>query len=439
MKAALITIGDEILNGQIVDSNSAWMARRLAALQISVVRITSVADIQEGIREALQQASERADLIITTGGLGPTKDDVTKEALVRYFGTALVRDETVLAHVKDLFSRFGQGDMPVANVRQADVLAGAEVLFNDVGTAPGMWMAHRGHHYVFLPGVPFEMEHLMENRVVPKLEQFDAQTVIHNAYLLVVGIGESHLAERIADIEARLPPHIRLAYLPKIGTVKLRLTARGTDAAQLRTECERFSEALRERLGGAVAALKDISLEQAIIERLKQQSRSLSTAESCTGGHISSLLTAVPGASTVFRQNGYFGCRTGNHRQVRRGQRANRPADGRKCQTEIPDGLCHRDKRHRRSRRRNGRKTSRNGLGSHCRSTGNGGVRVPLSQRPKDQHRTFGRRRPADALGILPDPQGGIIKNQCRFPFPSSPPASASIVRPFRTTGRPPS
>jgi len=300
MKAALITIGDEILNGQIVDSNSAWMARRLAALQLPVVRITSVADTRGSIAEALQRASEWADIIIVTGGLGPTKDDVTKEALASYFGTELVRNEAVLAHVKNLFSRLGSVDMPVANVRQADVPAGAVILFNDVGTAPGLWMEHRGRHYVFLPGVPFEMEYLMENRVIPKLERFAIQDVVHNAYLLVVGIGESHLAERIADIEAHLPPHIRLAYLPKIGTVTLRLTAQGTDAGRLRLDCERISAALQERLGQAVAALEDISLEQAIIERLKQQGRSLSTAESCTGGRISSLLTTVPGASAVF-------------------------------------------------------------------------------------------------------------------------------------------
>jgi len=300
MKAELITIGDEILNGQIVDSNSAWMARRLAALQLPIVRITSVADARGSITEALQQASERADLIIVTGGLGPTKDDVTKEALAGYFGSELVRDEAVLAHVKNLFSRWGAADMPAANVRQADVLVGAKVLFNDVGTAPGMWMEHRGRHYVFLPGVPFEMEHLMENRVIPKLKRFDIQGVIHNAYLLIVGIGESHLADRIADIEAQLPPHIGLAYLPKIGTVTLRLTAHGTDTVRLRQECEHFSAALQERLGESVAALEDVSLGQAVIERLKQQGASLSTAESCTGGYISSLLTAVPGASSVF-------------------------------------------------------------------------------------------------------------------------------------------
>ncbi len=301
MKAEIITIGDEILNGQIVDTNSAWIAQQLAPLQIPIVQITSIADVREDIAEALHLASERATVIIVTGGLGPTKDDVTKETLAQYFQTHLVRNEEVLSHVRNLFLRFGYADMPAMNVHQADVLANAEVLFNDVGTAPGMWVAQDGRYYVFLPGVPFEMKYLMENRVLARLENVNrTQTIIHNTYVLTVGIGESHLAERIADVEAQLPKHIHLAYLPQIGLVKLRLTAQGRDEQRLREECDLIAKAIQGRVGDHVIAFEDLSFEQVIIARFKAQELHLSTAESCTGGYISSLITAVSGASAMF-------------------------------------------------------------------------------------------------------------------------------------------
>src|SRR5690606_17731709 len=193
MKAEIITIGDELLNGQVVDTNSAWIARHLGALHIPVVHITSISDKAQAIKAALMQAEDRADVIIMTGGLGPTRDDITKATVADYFETTLVRDEAVLMHVKEIFRRSGMPDMPSMNIGQADVLANGMVLFNDVGTAPGMAVETRGKYFAFLPGVPFEMKFLMENRVLPVLrDTYKSEVLIYNTYLLTVGIGASH-------------------------------------------------------------------------------------------------------------------------------------------------------------------------------------------------------------------------------------------------------
>ncbi len=301
MKAEIITIGDEILNGQIVDTNSAWIAQQLAPLHITIAQISSISDAAEAITLALQQAEQRADVIIVTGGLGPTKDDVTKSTIANYFNTRLVRDPQVLAHVQQLFDRLGYTDMPEVNKQQADVLAIAKVLFNDVGTAPGMAVEKEGKYYAFLPGVPFEMKHLIEHRVLPDLRRLQPEAYVYNAHLITIGLGESHLARQIADIEDAMPTFMKLAYLPKLGLVRLRLTAAGADLEVLKKETDNIADAVAQRLGKHVVAREDLSFEEIIVRTFAAKNLRLATAESCTGGNISTQITAVPGASQMFQ------------------------------------------------------------------------------------------------------------------------------------------
>lgn len=301
MKAEIITIGDEILNGQIVDTNSAWIAQQLAPLHITVAQISSISDAAEVIKVALQQAEQRADVIIVTGGLGPTKDDVTKSTIANYFNTRLVRDPQVLAHVQQLFDRLGYRDMPEVNKQQADVLEIAKVLFNDVGTAPGMAVEKEGKYYAFLPGVPFEMKHLIEHRVLPDLRRLQPEAYVYNAHLITIGLGESHLARQIEDIEDVMPSFVKLAYLPKLGLVRLRLTAVGTDLEILKKETDDIADAVAQRLGKHVVARDDLSFEEIIVRTFAAKNLRLATAESCTGGNISTQITAVAGASQMFQ------------------------------------------------------------------------------------------------------------------------------------------
>ncbi|MGJ1205825.1 competence/damage-inducible protein A [Sphingobacterium lactis] len=300
MKAEIITIGDEILLGQIVDTNSAWIAQVLFAEQIHIQQITSITDKEDHILQALADARDRADLIICTGGLGPTKDDVTKFTAAKFFHTELVHDPAVLAHVQQIFARFNR-TMPDINLGQADVLANGEVLFNDWGTAPGMWVEDQGKVFVFLPGVPFEMKNLMTHRVIPKLKDFKSTEQVVNRYILTVGIGESHLAESIAGVEDSFPPHVHLAYLPKIGLVRLRISVTGTDIDALNREADQWKEALVKRIGKAVVATEDISFEEVIVRAFSTGGYTLSTAESCTGGNIARLITEIPGSSEMFQ------------------------------------------------------------------------------------------------------------------------------------------
>lgn len=301
MKAEIITIGDEILLGQVVDSNSAWIGQQLNLLNISVKQITSISDKRDAIYSSLKAASNRADVILVTGGLGPTKDDVTKETISTYFQSPLIRDEKVLMHVKTLFSKFAPDkEMPTSNYAQADVLACSDVLFNDVGTAPGMWVEFEGKIFIFMPGVPFEMKFLMKNRVLPRLAGKLNQTKVYHAHLITAGLGESFLSERIKDIEDRLPEYIKLAYLPKLGLVRLRLTAQGDDYDFLKSETDRFAGEIVERLHDFYVADKDISLEEAIVEQFSLANVKVAFAESCTGGNLAGSIALIPGASQIF-------------------------------------------------------------------------------------------------------------------------------------------
>src|SRR5690606_13651143 len=264
--------------------------------------ITSISDKEHAIKNALRQAEERADVIIMTGGLGPTRDDVTKAAVADYFGTTLVRNEAVLAHVESIFRLKAKKMMPAMNIGQADVLANASVLFNDVGTAPGMAVERDGKYFAFLPGVPFEMKFLMENRVLPTLrETHKSDVFVYNTYLLTVGIGESHLAEQIADIEDALPPFITLAYLPRIGMVRLRFTGEGSDIEALTNTTDSFKKQVVERVRDYVVSTDNRSFEEVLVQTFTAAGVTLSTAESCTGGSISAQITAVPGASRMFQ------------------------------------------------------------------------------------------------------------------------------------------
>lgn len=303
MQAEIITIGDEILIGQIVDTNSAWMATELNKIGMGVKQISSISDEAEHISKALDEAKKRADVILITGGLGPTKDDVTKTTLSKYFNMPLRLDETTLAHVKLFFEKLNR-PMIDSNIKQAEVPDGCTVIMNKNGTAPCMWFEQEGKIFVSMPGVPFEMKYLMQDEIIPRLKKaFKLPHIIHQT-ILTVGLGESFLAEQIADIENQLPSHIKLAYLPKLGQVRLRLTAAGEDEAQLKTEVALYTCQIVERIEKYVILTEDIPFERAILNVMKAQGLKLSTAESCTGGYIAHLFTQHPGSSAVFEGGG---------------------------------------------------------------------------------------------------------------------------------------
>jgi nicotinamide-nucleotide amidase len=299
MLAEIITIGDEILIGQIVDTNSAWMAQQLNAAGIRIKQISSVSDDKQHILNALAEARQRADIILITGGLGPTKDDITKKTLAEYFNVGFVEDAEALANVERIFAKYNRPLLDV-NRQQAQVPANCEVVNNQNGTAPGMWFNHEGKVYVSMPGVPHEMMYMVEEQVLPKLKAtFKLPFIIHRT-LLTVGEGESFLAERIADIEDALPAHIKLAYLPKLGQVRLRLSGYASNETELQQEIDKYTSQLIERLGNVIAAEDDIALEKAIMNKLEALGETISVAESCTGGYIAHLFTQHAGSSATF-------------------------------------------------------------------------------------------------------------------------------------------
>ena len=296
----IMTIGDELLYGQVVDTNSAYMGQELGRIGLRVRQISSVSDRADEIVEALDLARTRAQVVLLTGGLGPTKDDLTKHVLARYFGQELVMDEPTLAHVTQIFERFKRPMLDV-NRLQALVPSGCEVLFNAVGTAPGMWFEDRGTVFVSMPGVPFEMKRLMADHVLPRLQARFALAPIEHLVVMTTGLGESFLAEKIADWENALPPHFRLAYLPSLGGVRLRLTATADGLPDLRGRMLALLPALRERLGSHIFAEEETTLEAVIGKLLTAKGLTLGTAESCTGGLVAQRLTSVPGASAWFQ------------------------------------------------------------------------------------------------------------------------------------------
>lgn len=298
--AAIITIGDELLIGQVVDTNSAWIARGLNKQGIDVVRRVAVGDDRAAITRSLDEELPGVSLVIITGGLGPTADDITKPLLNEYFGGTMVVNESVLAHVKGIFTKFNRPFLE-RNMKQAEVPDVCTVLHNSMGTAPGMWFEHNGKVVVSLPGVPFEMADLMEREVLPRLRQrFFSDALLHRS-VITAGEGESFIADKIQDIEEALPPYIRLAYLPGARMVKLRLTGRGADEAQLATELDEWQQRLATRLYDIVVAMEDVPLEVVLGRWFKDNNKTLGLAESCTGGFLAHHITQVMGSSEYFK------------------------------------------------------------------------------------------------------------------------------------------
>jgi nicotinamide-nucleotide amidase len=302
MNAEIITIGDEILIGQIIDTNSAFLGKQLNNIGVEVVQITSIKDEQDIILKALKDAETRADIIITTGGLGPTKDDVTKHTLCKYFNDELVLDQNTLDHIEEIFKKYISHPILEANRSQAYLPSKCVALKNPYGTAPGMWFEKGDKVFVSMPGVPFEMKSLVRNEVLPKLKDRYNRPFIFHKTVLTYGLGESAIADKIEDWENNLPNFIKLAYLPSLGRVRLRLTARGNDEDLLQNEIKSQVEKLHEFIGDIIKGYEDEnSIEENIGKILKEKGMSLATAESCTGGRLAVEFTKTPGASAYFK------------------------------------------------------------------------------------------------------------------------------------------
>ncbi|WP_448520297.1 competence/damage-inducible protein A [Rhodoflexus sp.] len=297
--AEIITIGDEILYGQITDTNSQWMSAELDKIGVRTVRKTSIGDSTEAILNALQAAEAVADIILMTGGLGPTKDDVTKRTLAEYFGAALVFDQSVLDNITRLFSARGREVTPT-NRQQAYVPANCKTLQNLIGTAPGMWFERNGKVFVSLPGVPYEMKKMMKETVLPMLQtRFETPHIIHRM-IKTINIPESTLSDLIEEWELSLPPHLKLAYLPRMGQVRLRLTGIGTDKKALQAEIDRETAKVVALIGKHFYGYDDDEIETTVAKLLLQQGKTIATAESCTGGYIAHQFTQHAGSSRYF-------------------------------------------------------------------------------------------------------------------------------------------
>ena len=299
--ASIITIGDELLIGQVVDTNSAWMAQELNKIGIPVKHRMAVGDTWDDIWYALDEESKHASIILITGGLGPTSDDITKPLLCKYFGGNLVIDEETLAHVQNIFLNILKRPMLDVNVKQAEVPDVCTVLRNEKGTAPGMLFEKNGKVFISLPGVPHEMKWIMTNVVLPLLPSKFKTTNIAHRTLLTAGIGESFLADLVKAEEAALPSFIKLAYLPNSGMVRLRLTASGDDKALLTESLEKHFRTFKEKVKEFLVIDEDLPIEVVVARLLKEKKATLATAESCTGGYIAHLITSMPGASAYFK------------------------------------------------------------------------------------------------------------------------------------------
>ncbi|XOV93927.1 MAG: competence/damage-inducible protein A [Bacteroidota bacterium] len=298
--AEIITIGDEILYGQTLDTNSHWMSGALDGIGIKVIRKTTVPDLEEEILTSFKEAENRANVILITGGLGPTKDDLTKPLLCKYFGVGLVMNEEALAEIEALFTKANR-QMSELNRKQAELPANCEKITNQLGTAPGMWFNERGKIFISMPGVPYEMKRMMEDIILPRLERELVKNHIVHQMVMTIGIPESTLAEKIEDWENALPSNIKLAYLPTKNTVKLRLTASGPDKDQLTSEIDQQVEKLKPLIEKYIFGYDEGNIEFYIGEKLKESNKTLACAESCTGGYLSHLITSIPGSSSYFK------------------------------------------------------------------------------------------------------------------------------------------
>ena len=302
MKAAIITIGDEILIGQIVDTNSGFIAKSLDKIGIDIHEIISISDNKKHILETFVKLQNQVDLVLITGGLGPTKDDITKHTFCEYFEDQLVRNEEVEKHVIDLIEKAMNRPASQMNKDQALVPSKCTVLHNAVGTAPGMWMKKENTVYISLPGVPYEMKYILENGIIPKIvKEYKRPYIIHKT-ILTYGQGESLVAERIEDWENNLPEFIKLAYLPSPGRVRLRLSARGIDKELLEQKINENVLLLTQLIGDIIVGYEeDETIEVMLGRLLTSKNATLATAESCTGGKIAQVITSVPGASNYFK------------------------------------------------------------------------------------------------------------------------------------------
>lgn len=301
MLAEIITIGDEILIGQTVDTNSAWLGKELNKYGIEVIQITSINDRKENILRAIKGAESRVDLIIITGGLGPTKDDITKKTLAEYFNTTLVPHQESLENIERIFNRRGQ-EIIQANIDQSLVPQNCSVILNTKGTAPGMFFEENEKIYISLPGVPYEMKAMMENVVFEKLDQCsDNYTIVHKTYT-VVGIPESHLSESLSSVEDNLPPHIKLAYLPHLNLIRLRLSGRSNTLHKedMLSEIESIFDAVRTIVGDKFFE-GELSLGEVIGTLLSEDNKTIGTIESCSGGFLAHQLTTISGSSRYYK------------------------------------------------------------------------------------------------------------------------------------------
>ncbi len=300
INASIITIGDELLIGQTIDTNSAWMAQELNKIGVWVKRRIAVGDTREDIWQALDEESRDSQIILITGGLGPTADDITKPLLCEYFGGKMIVNNEVLEHVKNIFARLNR-PMIERNAKQAEVPDVCTVLMNMRGTAPGMLFRKNGRVFVSMPGVPHEMKGIMTDEVLPLIQREYKMPFILHRTLLTAGVGESFLADLIEHWENQLPSFIKLAYLPNYGMVRLRLTATGTEKEMMEQELDAQFNQLQQIVKDHLVVTEDLPLEKALGDLLKQKGKSIATAESCSGGYIAHLITSIPGSSEYFK------------------------------------------------------------------------------------------------------------------------------------------
>jgi nicotinamide-nucleotide amidase len=299
-KAHLLTIGDEILIGQIVNTNATWMSQKLNEIGLWVSEIKSIGDIDSEIKKAINQSLQDADFVFVTGGLGPTKDDITKKSLAEYFGVEMVWHQPTWERLEEYFLKLGR-QLSDGHKAQCFMPSNATILTNKLGTAPGMWFSSNGKILVSMPGVPYEMQYLMEAEVLPKIAELvlDGQTVIHRS-ICTVGEGETVIADKISKIEDDLRSNLKIAYLPGMGNVRIRVTGTGKDEELLNFDVNKAGDEISEILGDIVYANEDISFEKALQNLFIEKNLTLGLAESCSGGYISHKLSIEPGASKFF-------------------------------------------------------------------------------------------------------------------------------------------
>ena len=305
--ASIITIGDELLIGQTIDTNSAWMAQQLNDIGVWVKKRIAIGDLREEIWQALDETIGQTDIVLITGGLGPTADDITKPLLCDYFGGKMVMHDEALDHVKNIFENILKRPLLERNIRQAEVPDNCKVLINKSGTAPGMWFEKKDAEsgkkkiIVSMPGVPHEMKGLMHDYVIPALADITTDNIIVHRTLLTAGAGESFIAERIQTWEEKLPHDIKLAYLPNYGMVRLRLTGRGDKNSKIeKLTADKFNE-LCDLVRDILVVTEDHPLEKALGDLLRSKGKTIATAESCSGGYIAHLLTSIPGSSVYYK------------------------------------------------------------------------------------------------------------------------------------------